>query len=500
MKKVDPTIEHMIIRHSLVDNWPVGTVARELNVHHDVVRRVLYQHGQPPQPKRIRSRKIDPYLAFIAKTFEDYPNLHASRLYQMVCTRGYDGGESHFRRLISRLRPRRAPEPFLRLEMLPAEQAQVDWGHFGSSTIGQAKRGLYAFVMTLSWSRMVWLQFFHDMQMANFCRGHIDAFEFFKGVPRQLLYDNLKSAVIERSGRTIIFNEKLLEIASHYGFEPRAAAPARGNEKGRVERSIRYIRTSFFAAREFSDIADLNKQAIKWSMEVSAKRRWVQDDRKRVYEQFEHEKTKMRALPPTPFVAEERVLAKVGRTPYVRFDSNDYSLPAKHVRREVMVLADHDKVRIVVDGEVVSTHPRSFDRRATITNPKHIEQIRDHKRRAKKNSAMHRLVTSAPAAEIMIHRAAQNGRHLGSLVGKLIQLLDCYGASILQSALEEVNTTGCVGFKPVRVIIEKQAREQGRKAVLPIPIKNEVLRNLTVEQGNLSTYDQLQGDIDEPTT
>jgi len=255
MKPVDAKVEHDILRHHFVDGWSIGTVARELGVHHDVVRRVLRQRGAGTgTPQVVRVRMIDTYLSFVKATLEKYPRLHASRLYHMTRERGYRGSESHFRRLIRELRPRPAPEPFARLDMPPAEQAQVDWGHFGTFEVGRAKRPLHAFVMTLCWSRMTWLRFFHDMERASFLRGHIDGFAFFGGVPLQLVYDNLKSACIEREGQAARFNESLLVMASHYGFEPILAAPRRGNEKGRVERTIRYIRTSFFAAREFSDI------------------------------------------------------------------------------------------------------------------------------------------------------------------------------------------------------------------------------------------------------
>jgi transposase len=134
---------------------------------------------------------IDDYLPFITKTLEKYPLLCASRLYSMVKERDYPGGPDHFRHLIAQHRPRKIPEAFLRLKTLPGEQAQVDWGHFGSLTIGQAKRPLMAFVMVLSWSRQIFLRFYLNQQMTNFLRGHEAAFEHWQGLPKVLLYDNL---------------------------------------------------------------------------------------------------------------------------------------------------------------------------------------------------------------------------------------------------------------------------------------------------------------------
>lgn len=498
MKKVDAEVEHKVLRHHFVDAWPIGTIARELGVHHDVVRRVLDQRGvvDSDQTTPVRERMIDAYLPFVEMTLEKYPKLHASRLFHMAKGRGYPGSESHFRRLVARLRPRPAPEPFARLDMPPGEQGQVDWGHFGTREVGRARRPLHAFVLTLSWSRMVWLQFFHDMARPSFLRGHIDAFEFFGGVPRELLYDNLKSACIERHGSAIRFNESLLEMASHYGFEPRLATPRRGNEKGRVERTIRYIRTSFFAARDFRDIADLNQQAVEWSLGLSAERRWQDDDRTTVGAQFQQECKLLRALPATPHEAVERIEARVGRTPFVRFDTNDYSLPCAHVRRTVTVLAEPHRMRVVVEGEVVAEHERSFDRRATIEDPAHTRDLKQTKRRAREGAGMSRLTRSVPAAQAMLKRAAERGENMGGLVAKLLELLDIYGAAPMEAAVAEANANERVGPSPVRMALQTQLRAQGRTPPRPVLLSDERLRDITVPVADLSAYDRITEDDD----
>lgn len=497
MKRVDPEIETDILRHHLVDEWPVGTIASELGVHHGVVRRVLEGHALPVAAKLSRPRMVDKYIAFIEDTLAKHPNLHASRLHQMVRQRGYTGSESHFRRVVAQLRPARTYEPFLRLHKLPCEEAQVDWGHFGTTQVGRAKRPLYAFVMTLSWSRMIWLQFFHDMQMANFLRGHVDALRFFGGVPRKLLYDNLKSEVIERHRNAIRFNERALEIANHYGFEPRAAAPRRGNEKGRVERSIRYVRTSFFAAREFRDIGDLNEQATQWSLEVSAARRWPQDDQRLVREVFDEERVKLRALPDEDFPVYVRKAVKVGRTPWVRFDKNDYSVPAKFVRRWLDVLADHKQVRVVADGELVATHARSFDRRVSVEDPTHTAALVAYKRKARQGSGNSRLVTAAPSTERFIERAAERGLNLGNLTARLLVLLDVHGAAELEAAMGPVNEQDIVDAKAVRLVLEQRARAAGRRVSSPVRLLRPELAEVSVRPAKLDDYDRLGADDED---
>src|ERR1700689_103225 len=251
----------------------MGTHARQLPIHHSVVQRVLAQAGLPRIGPPPRPSKIDAYLPFITQTLAAFPRLTASRLYGMVRERGYSGRPGHFRHLVARHRPRPKAEAYLRLRSLPGEQAQVDWGHFGHLEIGRARRPLMAFVMVLSHSRRIFPRFFPDARMESFLRGHAAAFDAWGGVPRVLLYDNLKSVVLERRGDAVRFHPTLLGFAGQYRYEPRPVTIARGNEKGRVERAIRYARDAFFAARRFKDLDDLNAQAEAWCKGLAADRR-----------------------------------------------------------------------------------------------------------------------------------------------------------------------------------------------------------------------------------
>lgn len=228
---IAPDLVAQILRLHTVEKWRVGTIARQLHVHRDAVRRVLAGKLSPVHVSPLRASRIDPYRPFILATLEKFPTLSAARLHAMVRERGYVGGPSHLRLLVAQMRPRPAAEAYLRLRTLAAEQAQVDWGHFGHLQIGRARRSLMAFVMVLSHSRMVFLRFFLDARMDSFLRGHALAFAAFGGVPRVLLYDNLKSAVLERVGDAVRFNPALLAFAAHHCYEPRPVAIARGNEK-----------------------------------------------------------------------------------------------------------------------------------------------------------------------------------------------------------------------------------------------------------------------------
>jgi transposase len=229
---IPPDLEAQILRYYHVEKWRVGTIARQLHVHHGTVARVLAQAGLPRIGPPARRSQVEPYLPFIHQTLEKFPTLTASRLYAMVCERGYRGSGDHFRHLIACHRPRPAAEAYLRLCSLPGEQGQVDWGHFGHLMIGRARRPLMAFVMVLSYSRQIFLRFFLDARMENFLRGHVGAFTAWNGCPRVLLYDNLKSAVLERQGDAIRFHSALIAFAAHYRYDPRPVAVARGKREG----------------------------------------------------------------------------------------------------------------------------------------------------------------------------------------------------------------------------------------------------------------------------
>src|SRR6476659_10773587 len=213
-------IEAEILRLHRAEKWPIGTIASQLHLHHSSVTRVLSPAGLRPKAIKHRPSILDPYMPYMLEVLARFPRLRATRLYQMVRERGYRGSVDRLRHVVAGMRPRPAAEAFLRLRTLPGEQGQVDWGHFGKVQIGAATRTLWAFVMVLSWSRYIFLRFYLSAAMPSFLRGHVDAFRFFGGVPRVLLYDNLKSAVLERVGQAIRFHPTLLELSAHYLYEP----------------------------------------------------------------------------------------------------------------------------------------------------------------------------------------------------------------------------------------------------------------------------------------
>ena len=495
---ISRALEAEILRLHHAEGWPIGTIATQLRVHHGTVRRVLAQAGVPAAVPAVRATLVDPYRAFILQSLEKYPSLRASRLYTMVRERGYPGAPDHFRAIVARLRPRPLAEAYLRLRTLPGEQGQVDWAFFGKMRIGRALRPLMAFVMVLSYSRMTFLRFYLNAAMGNFLRGHVQAFALFQSCPRVLLYDNLKSAVLERSGDAVHFHPRLLELAAHYHFQPRPVAPARGNEKGRVERTIRYARDAFFAGRSYRDLEDLNAQALTWCTGQAADRPCPEDRQRSVREVFAEERAHLLGLPENPFPTDELLTMQVGKTPYVRFDLNDYSVPHRHVRRTLTVLASEHTVRIVDGSELVATHPRSFDRAAQIEDPAHIEALVSHKRAARAHRAQDRLHHSAPSASALFVRAASRGAHLGVLTRGLLQLLDTHGAQALERAIQAALAEDAAHLGAVRHFIDQHARAEALAPPIAVALPDDPrVRELIVLPHSLRDYEQLTRKSDE---
>ena len=502
-RAVTPEESAAILRLHHAEQWPVGTISSQMGRHHDTVERVLTHSGLPVTKPSARARMVDPYLPFIQETLAKFPRLRASRLWAMAKKRGYPGSKSAFRAIISRLRPRPHAEAYVRRAVLAGQEAQVDWAHFGKLTVGRAQRDLWAFVMVLAYSRLRFLRFGLRAAMPSFLRGHVESFRFFNSVPRVILYDNLKSAVLEREGDAVRFHPTLLALAGHYRFEPRACAPYRPNEKGRVERAIQDVRDNFFAAREFASIEDLNAQAHAWCIEISRERRVPDQKDKTVAEAFFDDKAAMIPIAEDEFPVEERVEVRVGKTPYVRFDKNYYSVPHTHVQRSLTVIATEERVRIV-DPEtpqtVLADHRRTFDRDQRVEQDGHLRALVEEKRRAHQSRGFDRLFSVVPSARTLMDRLADRGENLGAATSGLLQLLDRVGADLLERAVAEVVVRDRLRLRDVHHEIDRLRYEAGQPTPLSVPVTTDSRASTPVRTHALSTYDRLQspkGEVDD---
>jgi transposase len=482
-------IEEKILRLHFVERWPVGTIATQCQVHRSTVQRVLHDKGVA-SPTAARPTMVEPFLDFIGETMAQYPKISASRLYVMVTERGYRGSESHFRRLVRLHRPRRPAEAFLRLKTLPGEEAQVDWAHFGHLHVGKAKRTLSAFVIVLSWSRKAYVEFFLDQRMSSFLHGHLNSFRHFGGVPRRILYDNLKSVVLERRGDIIRFNPTFLSFSGHYRYEPRPVAVARGNEKGRVERFIRYLRTSFWEGRTWRDLADLNAQVRAFCDGTADERLYRDGETISVREAFQNELPHLLPLPDDDAPAHERVEVTVGKQPYVRFETNDYSVPHDRVRRTLTLLATPTEVRIVDGDDVITTHRRSFSQREQIEDPKHVAALVEQKRAAREGRGIDALNARVPASVPWLQTVAERGHNVGTAVAGLLRLVERWGPEPVERALRGAIEAKAVHVGYIRHLLETSEVPQDGGPPRPVYLSRPTReRDVDISPHDLGGYD-----------
>jgi transposase len=485
------------IRHLFhAEHWKMGTIAAELHLHPDTVRAALDTDRFRSQP-RLRDRLTDPYLDFLRQTLQQYPRLRATRLYQMIRLRGYAGSVNLLRRVVAELRPPQR-EAFLRLRTFPGEQAQADWAHFGEVTLGRARRRLSGFVLTLSYSRALWVEFFLDQSLENFLLGHVHAFQDWGGAPRNLQTDNLRSVVLERRGDAVHFHPRFLELSAHYHFAARPCGPARGNEKGRVERAIQYVRQSFFAARPFTTLADFNRQALDWRNQVAHQRAWPGDDSRTIAQVLAEEKPHLLPLPAHPFSCDLTRTVYADKTLCVRFDLNDYSVPPPALGHALTLVASPVRARLLDGSTEIASHPRSYDRHQLVEDPAHRQALLEQKRKALGSTASGRLAVLVPESQAFLEAACQRGESTARLTVQLLHLLDDYGAGELAAALREALDRHTPRLSSVAFILTRRHRQLRRRALLPVNLSRRPdLEALAVSNPSLEAYDELSKDPDD---
>ena len=479
------------------EHWKIGTIAKELGLHRDTVKRALETERMGPS-KVVRASMLDPYKPFFEEILQKHPRLRATRIYQMIKSRGYPGSEIQVRRYVRQIRPKKI-EPYFKRETLPGEEAQVDWGSFGKFTIGNARRPLSCFVMVLGHSRALYARFSLNQTMESFLKGHVEAFHAFGGVPRTILYDNLKSAVLEREGQHVRYHPTLLELAGYYHFRPKACAVARGNEKGKVERAIQYIRHAFFEATSFQSIAELNQKMSAWIQNTTMKRNHPVDPQKRqVEEVFSDEQNALLPLPKHEFACTSVKPISTQKTPYVRFDQNDYSVPHEYTQTQLTLLANEDEIEIQNDlGQVVARHARSYNARQVIEDEVHLQGLRDYKKRARQLAGRERLFSLCPSSKLILENLQTRGETIRPQTAHLNRLVDVYGPETVETAIQKAVERNVYTASAVGHILDMGRRKKGLppKLVQKIP-DNPKLKGITVRPHDLKTYDALIGDQD----
>ena len=474
------------------EHWKIGTIVANLGVHPDTVRAAIALDTRVVRRPACRRSILDPYLPFLRDTLAQYPRLRATRLYEMLTPRGYTGSANQLRRLVRVLRPQATVALYRRLVVLAGEEAQVDWGAFGSIRIGRGTRPLSGFVMVLSYSRALFAHFTLDQTLESFLRGHVQAMQVFGGSARTLVYDNLKTAVLERHGTAIRFHPRLLDLAGHYHFAPRPCTPARGNETGKVERQIRYLRDAFFAARTFRDVDDLNAQFARWRDEIAHQRRHPEQRDQPVAQVFAEEQRVRLPLPAHPFETDLLRPVVSGKLASIRFDRNSYSIPHTHVRQPLTLLANATTVRLVAGADVIAQHARSYDTGTTIEDPTHLEGLLVATQQANASSTRDRLRLAVPITATLFARLAARGDALRPHLIRLHALLDDDGPQELAAAVALALERDALGAGSVSHILESRRRHRGQAPPVPMILPDRPgVRDLTLTPHRLESYDAL---------
>ena len=274
-------------------------------------------------------------------------------------------------------------------------------------------------------------------------------------------------------------------------------------EKGRVERAIRYVRDAFFAARRFADLADLNALAAAWCQGQAAERPCPEDNSISVRAALAQEQPLLLPLPADAFPTAELLEVRIGKTPYARFDGNDYSVPHTHVQRMLTVLADTDRVRLTDGVTILADHVRCYDRGQQIEDPAHIERLVEHKRSARRQRTLDALVRAMPRIRELLTRAAARGHNIGSITLALNRLRQHYSIAELNDAVAEALDRDVPHPNAVRLALDRRREQRGQPLATAVTLPEHVQkRDVAITPHALSTYDQLKEDPrddDEPT-
>jgi transposase len=473
------------------DRWPIRKIERHLRMGWRTIKKYLDMPAQTPAG-RPRTSKLDSYKATIAELLEKDPSASASVIGQRIRALGYGGGDSILRDHVQQVRPQLHPaRAFVRMEPNAGERFEVDWGHFGSLDYAGDQRKLYAFALVDAHSRMQYLEFTHSQCFETFVRCHIHAFQFLNGVSREIWFDNLATAVAEHDGRLVRFHPRFLAFAREFNFYPRACNPAAGWEKGKVERAgIGYVRQNFWPLREFTDLADVNRQAREWRDQV-ANQRLHRETRQRPIDRFQPD-----ALRPLPTILpdyRDNVEALVHKDMRVQFDGNRYCVPPRLVGRRITLKADSGSVTIYDRFQEIVAYPRSWRRGQTFGAQRFEAELAEIRPAARRSQAQQRLMAfldglcSPALLEAYLRDLADTDRSLSRQIAELLELIRQYGPEAVAVAVAKAAAARAFGADYVSNILRQQ--QCPRREQPPVHLRDPRLNDLVTDPLSLLTYD-----------
>jgi transposase len=449
----------------------------------------------PAYPRRRapgRASKLDPFKPAIVRWLEHHP-YSATQIHQRLrADEGYTGGLSIVKDYVRAVRPVRRPA-FLSLAFAPGEAAQVDWGSAGVIQIGATRRRLSFFVMVLGHSRMAYVEFTCGEATEHFLACHQNALEFFGGTPGVILIDNLKTGVLEhRFGQRAVFNPRYLDFAAHHGFEPRACAVRRANEKGRVENFVGYVKKNLLAGLDLpGSLGAINAAARHW-LDTVANVRVHRETRQQPAGLFATaERPALRPLPPVPGDISVARTVRVTNRCRVVLDTNRYSVPHLYASRQLTLHAFPDRLCLYHAHNLVATHPRSYERHRDFEDPDHVRELLDQRRRARDAKWLLAFYALSPQAE-SYHRQLR-ARHLNERVhiNRIVALTEIHGADKVALAIEDAIQSEAYSSQYIENILEQRARHTPVPGPLHLTRRADLL-DLELPAADLSPYDTFQ--------
>jgi transposase len=434
-----------------------------------------------------RASKIDAFKGQIVRWLDAHP-YSAQQIYQRLAEAGYSGGITIVKDYVHRIRPRRQPA-FLKLDFEPGECAQIDWGEFGTVTVGNTRRRLSFFVMVLCYSRRMYLEFTVSQEMEFFLACHENAFAAFGSVPARLMIDNLKSAVLKRLvGAAPVFNPKYLDFSRHWGFEITACNVASGWEKGRVENGVGYVKKNFLAGQEFIDFSAVQPAAQLW-VDTVADVRVHRATQRRPVDMFDEERAHLKRLNPVGFDLARVRTVSVNKQFRVALDSNTYSVPARHVGQRLTLKAWADRVCIYAQGELVASHPRSMQRNKDIELPEHAQQLVAQRKSAREQRLLVQFLTLSPRAQA--YREGLEARRVNARVHlrQILALAEMHGREAVARAIDDGLELAAFSAEYIAHILAARRRIGAEPGALQLTRSADLLE-LEIPEPDLSIYDR----------
>lgn len=482
---LDPSLQSEILRLHFAEKLPQRQIAKTLSVNWKTVAAVIQRRSVKDQRDPSARRSIlEPYFTAIEELLQEAPLRSAVNVLQRLRAKGYTGGVSILRDHVRAVRPTPPKEAFVRIEYVPGEVAQVDWGEFGD-VFGDGTK-VHAFVIVSCYAGAIWVEFTLSETLPAFLRCHEKALRFFGGVHREYWYDNLASVVAERVGKLVRFNPRFLAYAGFHAFKPVAMNPGKGNEKGSVENGVKFVRGSFWPGRTFKDIDDLNRQAREWT-ETFANLREHKGKGKIPAVALDEERPHLLTLRPEPYDTDDVVSCPVRPDHRVRFQGSTYTVPWTLVGKTLTVRADDRRVTIFYGEKRVASHERSYDARQDIRNPSHEEGLLDIKPGAGSSALIEAIQSLGPNAKAYLDVLKAGSRSLKREIVELLVLKTVHGPSSLEQALGTALKKGVVGVANVeRLLRLMQAPEKSAP-----PLKLDEKLSFVAPTPDLRTYDAL---------